>query len=70
MRENAYIVKTTFAGAVDLYSVKAHSQEEAIDKFCRYCTEVLHIGPTKYGTAYVQMVGDNVNLFHSSTVQF
>lgn len=68
MRENAYIVKTTFAGAVDLYSVKAHSQEEAIDKFRRYCTETLHIDPTIYRTVYVQMVGDNVNLFHSSNV--
>lgn len=66
MRENAYIIKTIFAGAVDLYSVKAHSREEAIDKFRRYCTETLHIDPTKYRTVYVQMVADEVNLLVSA----
>lgn len=66
MHENAYIIKTIFAGAVDLYSVKAFSREEAVDKFRRYCTEVLHVDPTKYRTVYVQMVADEVNLFHSS----
>lgn len=64
MHENTYILKTMFAGAVDLYTIKAHSQKQALEMFHDYL-ENEGINPTAYGRVYIQLVGEGVTLFHS-----
>jgi hypothetical protein len=64
MHENVYVIKVHFAGLVDLYAVKAHSQEEAIAKF-RGKLEKQQINPNVYHDVYVRMLAEDVEMIDS-----
>jgi hypothetical protein len=66
MHENVYILRVMFAGSVDMWAVKAHSQEEAVLKYRRKMQE-WGIDATD-AKVHIYFVSDEISLFHSYEV--